>query len=99
MASRVGTMSHAQGGVRASSTSHSAWLFQIYGTVRDKSGVLVSGRGVRAIRESDQVCVAYVESDAQGEWALELNEPGPFTLVFSKEPDRNALVYSGIAAE
>ena len=96
MATRVGTTAHNISGLRASSTIHGDWRLKIYGTVRDKNGVLAADRGVRVIRESDQVCLAYTESDANGAFEVILGESGPFTVVLSKETDRNALVFSGI---
>jgi hypothetical protein len=41
-----------------------------YGTVRDKTGALATGRGIRAIREVDQVCVAYETTDVSGEYSI-----------------------------
>jgi hypothetical protein len=40
-----------------------------FGTVRDKTGTLAVGRGVRVIREADQVCVAY-DTTVAGEYEI-----------------------------
>lgn len=71
-------------------------ILSLSGTVRDASNALCA-RTVTAIREADQTIVGTTTSHATTgvfEIATTLNEP--HTLVFSGEPGRNALVYSGV---
>jgi hypothetical protein len=71
----------------------------LYGTARDKTGALVASRKVVAIRESDNVLVASGVTDANGEYDLLAGSDGAHTLVFSGEPDRNALVFRGVTPD
>lgn len=69
---------------------------RFFGTVRDKTGALVS-RKVLAIREATDVVVHAAMSDpTTGAYQLETPYYEPHTLVFDGEPDRNALVFSGV---
>lgn len=69
---------------------------RFFGTVRDKTGALVS-RKVLAIREATDVVVHAAMSDpTTGAYLLETPYYEPHTLVFDGEPDRNALVFSGV---
>ena len=73
---------------------------RIYGTVRDKNGALAA-RHVRLIQESTQQCVAEIDSHpvtGEFEFSDSLAEE-PYTLVFSGESDRNAIVFSGVVPE
>lgn len=71
-------------------------LFTFSGTVRDKHGALVA-RTVTALRESNQTVVGTTISDSvTGAFEIVTTQNEPHTLIFSGEPDRNALVYSGV---
>lgn len=72
---------------------------RLYGTVADVYGDPAE-RAIVAIREADHSVVGSAISDeTTGEWEIETPWDEPHTLVFGGEPDRNALVFSGVLPE
>lgn len=70
--------------------------YVLAGTVRDSADAPVAGRAVVALREDRQTIAARAVTRADGGYTLRTACAGPHTLIFSGEPDRNALALAGV---
>lgn len=72
--------------------------YAISGTVKNIADAPVAGRTVLALREGRREVAAIATTAADGGYTLRTAYAGPHTLIFSGEPDCNALVLSGVVA-
>lgn len=70
--------------------------YRIAGSVRDVLDAPVAGRTVLALRADTLQIAARTVSLAGGSYQLETAHAGAHTLLFSGEPDANALVLAGV---
>jgi hypothetical protein len=68
----------------------------ISAVVRDKNGALAEGREVYLIHEGTKEIYRHLYTDSEGKFAVFRPPEGTYTVLVTGEPNRNAIVYTGV---
>jgi hypothetical protein len=71
-------------------------IYYFSGDVKDKNGNFAQNRNVFVFRESDNLRIPPLKTGASGQFKVDILRKVAHTIVFGGEPDRNAIVYSGV---